>query len=450
MYPPIGDYLDKKMTFAIAAVAVLVAASVGVAFILNGTDKNAVGVETGRLVIYGNANNDDYLDEKDVIFIEEILNGEREWDSAKYPFADTDTDGAITQNDVDLLKKFLNKKSSEMFYYDYAGTIQSIHYPITGNLSVIYNYGLDAAIILGCYGRVVAASNNIITTSTNTETRYPGLKSMVNIRDPVGDPEDLMRAGVDHNVKAIFGIGESYVTTIQEKLKEANSDIDVITINTSGYKGQSCDYMGGIITLGVMFGCEQNAYKYIKYVDKVLNYLDEKLDGAPEYTMVIPHNPSNAVDVSIRTSGSTKAVAGNVFTLSLLPLKDLFAGKQAGASTTANIENIMVMDPDILIISTWATISDSMTYIEAQRAFENMAGYFSMCNAYKNGKVFCATFESMGTYSGIADLILLASFIWPDLVDEGYGWKVLQEYYDTFTMLKVDVKKVGCFAPMKL
>ena len=442
--------MDKKMTFAIATVVVLVAASLGVALFFFSTDKNSAAVETGRLVIYGNANNDDYLDEKDVIFIEEILNKDKEWDSVKYPFADTDTNGMITQNDVDLLKKFLKKESAEMFYFDCAGTIQSIHYPITGNLAVVYNYGLDATIVLGCYDRVVAVSDNVIKMPTNTETKYPGVKSMVNIRNPSVDPEDLMQAGIDHNIKAIFGIGEASLITVQNKLKEANSDIDVITICTSGYKGQSCDYIGSIVTLGVMFGCEQNAYKYIGFVDKILNHLDEKLKNAPEYTMVIPYNPTNAVDVHVDTAGSSKAIGGDAYTLGRLPLKDLFAGKRAGWYYIVNIEDIMVMDPDILMISTWATMSDSMTRQEVQDAFEAISGYFNMCNAYKNGKVFCAAFESLGTYPGVADLILLASFIWPDLVDEGYGWKVLQEYYDTFTMLKVDVKKVGGFAPMKL
>ncbi len=443
--------LENKTIVAVVAVIILIGASVGVALILNGpNDKNPV-IETGRLVVYGNANNDDYLDDRDVNFIEDIVNGVTVWDREENPFADTNTDGVIDNKDVELLKKFIKKESATMYYYDYAGTVQSIHYPITGNLSVIYNYGLDASIILGCYDRVVAAGNNVITTISNTETRYPGLKDMINLRDPVGDPEDLMQAGKDHNVKAIFGIGESYVTTIQDKLKAANSDIDVITINTSGYKGMSCDYLGGIITLGVMFGCEENAYKYIKSVDNILGYLEDKLADAPNYTYVAAHNPSNASTVSIRTTSSNGSVAGNIHTINMLPLTDLFGGKQASTGPTANIEDIAAkMDPDVIIISTWAMITDSMTYAEAQNMFENMASYLQICDAYKDKKIFCATFESYGTYSGIAALPLLAAYIWPDLVDEDYGWKTLQEYYDTYTMLDVDVKKVGCFAPHKL
>ncbi len=434
---------------AVIAICVIVVAAVG-ATVLTIGDKTEPVVETGRLVVYGNANNDDYLDERDVDFLKQIVSGESEWDSEKYPFADTDTDGEITQADIDLLNKFLKKEESIMRYYDYAGTVQSIHYPITGNLSVIYNYGLDAAIILGCYDRVVAASNNVITTATNTETRYPGLKSMVNIRDPVGDPQDLLQAGIDHDVKAIFGIGESYVTTIQNSLKAANSDIDVITISTSGYAGRSCDYLGGIITLGVMFGCEDNAYDYIKFVDGAMDRLEENLADVDPLSCVIVHNTSNASTTQIRTTSTSGAQAGNAHTYAMLPLVDMFAGQYGAASSTVNIEDIAKMNPDVILISSWALISDAMTYDEGQKAFENMAQYLRICPAYDKGMVFGATFESYGTFSGPPALPLLAAFIWPDLVDEDWAWDVLQEYYDKYTMLDVDVSKVGCFAPNKL
>jgi len=439
--------MDRK-TITIFIAVILVLATVGVASIMLMNSNDDRTYETGRLVIYGNANNDDFLDSRDVSFIQDIVDKRTEWNKVDHPFADTNTDGEITKADIDLLNKFLKKETSTMYYYDYAGTIQHISYPITGKIAVYYNYGLDASIILGCYDRVVGATNSVLNTISNTETRYPGIKSLVNIGNPQTDPEALLKAEKDHDIKAVFGIGEAYVTEAQTNMANANSKMDIITLNTSGYKGKSCDYIGGIITLGVMFGCEENAKKYVDYCDRILNNINEKTKGLDVYSLVVPHNTSNAVDTPIRTSAADGSIAGNVYTLSMLPLNDLFAG--SGSRNGVEIETIITMDPDIIIFSTWAYITDSMTYDEAQIEFEKMAGFFSHSNAYKDKKIFCATFESFGTYSGMGALPLLASFIWPDLFDEEEGWKELQYYYDTFTKLDIDVKKVGCFAPHKL
>jgi len=440
--------MNKKTMYAVMMVAIILLASVSAVTFMMLNDKDDKVYETGRLVIYGNANNDDFLDERDVSFIEGIVDGSTEWNKEDYPFADTNTDGKITDADVELLKKFLKKETSKMFYYDYAGTIKHITYPITGKLAVHYNYGLDAAIILGCYDRVVGATNNVLTTSSNTDTRYPGIKSMVNVGVPNTDPEALLKAEKDHGIKAVFGIGEAYVTDTQRQMAEAGSSMDVITINTSAYRGKSCDYIGGIITLGVMLGCEENAKKYVDFCDRTLEKIGDRTKNLDKYTLVVPHNTSNAVDTAIRTSDSVGYVAGNIFTLSKLPLEDLFAG--SGSRNGVEIETIITMDPDVIIFSTWAYITDSMTYVEAQAEFEKMANFFSHSGAYQNKMIFCATFESFGTYSGMGALELLASFIWPDLFDEDEGWETLQEYYDNFTKLDVNVKEVGCFAPHKL
>lgn len=451
--PTIGDRMNNKMIMAVAAVIILIGASVGAVLLLKGPAEDAEDVDiTGvRLVIYGNANSDDYLDQKDVDLIQDIVDGKASWNRRENPLADTNADGRITQEDVTLLNKILNKEQCIMYYYDYAGTVQSVHYPITGNLAVLYNYGLDAAIILGCYDRVVAATDSVINkVPSNTEARYPGIKSFVNISDPASDPESLLQAGADHGVTALFGIAEAYMTTAQEKVKAAGSNIDVITINTSGYKGKSCDYIGGILTLGVMFGCEDRAYEYVKLVDETVEYLAGKLSGVTKYSVIYPQGTKSNAETSIRTTSSDGGVAGNVYTLNILSLNDLFANKMSSSGFNANMEDIIDMNPDVIIISTWGTVTDSMTYAEVQYMFETMADYFSKCDAYSNGMIFYASFEAMGTFSGIATLPLLASFIWPDAVDEQYGWDLLQSYYDKFTKLSVDVKDMGCLTPHKL
>ena len=92
--------MDKKL-FAVVAVVIVVAAACVVVFATGSNDDDGpVLTGSGRLLVYGNADNNDYLDENDVKTIQNILE-EGSWDKEKYPFADANHDGVVTSEDVD-------------------------------------------------------------------------------------------------------------------------------------------------------------------------------------------------------------------------------------------------------------------------------------------------------------------------------------------------------------
>ena len=129
--------MDKKIV-AIALLAAIIITGSSAAILLTRDDGSSDGVtETGRVLVYGNANNDDYLDERDVEAINKIIDGDELWDKVKYPFADTNADGRITEDDVTLLKKFINNEDCLMYYKDTWGTTSHVHYPLKGKIGVM-------------------------------------------------------------------------------------------------------------------------------------------------------------------------------------------------------------------------------------------------------------------------------------------------------------------------
>ena len=223
----------KTVTIAIIALLVLASAGIGSYTLMNKSTDDDKVIETGRLVIYGNANNDDYLDDRDVQFIQNILDG-AVWDESKYPFADTDTNGKIEQNDIDLLKKFINKESAKMFYYGSTGKVLSISYPITGNLAVNFSYGLDVAIILGCYDRVTVVDNQ----TKGTDNKYPGLSEKTNVGDPRDDAEAMINEVKNNNVKAVFGYDGSRISKIVSNVENGGAHIDGIQLTFNHITGK--------------------------------------------------------------------------------------------------------------------------------------------------------------------------------------------------------------------
>ena len=98
------------------------------------------------------------------------------------------------------------------------------------------------------------------------------------------------------------------------------------------------------------------------------------------------------------------------------------------------------MDPDYIILS--YSFGD-VTVEEGQKLFNEKVQYFKYTRAYKEGHIFGINYGTYGTYLGLGGLPLLAAYIWPDLVDEDYGWDMLQKCYDNWSAADLDVKISG-------
>ena len=105
--------MDNKV-MAIAAVAIIVVAAIAVvAFALPGKDNKSnsdpnEGFGTDTVVIYGNANNDSYINSDDKDMVQDIVDKKSTWDRSKNPFADANCDGQITKEDVDKIQMIMD------------------------------------------------------------------------------------------------------------------------------------------------------------------------------------------------------------------------------------------------------------------------------------------------------------------------------------------------------
>ena len=108
-----------------------------------------------KLLVFGNSNNDVYLDEKDVQFIQDIIDGKTKWDKDENPFADTNADGRITTEDVALLKRFIDRRDARMFYVNSNLDTVSVQWPLAGNIII---GGLNDADIL----KIIGKQNSVV------------------------------------------------------------------------------------------------------------------------------------------------------------------------------------------------------------------------------------------------------------------------------------------------
>lgn len=419
----------NNKAIAIVVVILLAGVSVGAVALMNHGDESSAGA-TGRLMVYGNADNNDYLDRNDINAIKTIID-DGNWDKAKNPFADSNADGVVDNNDISYLNKLLNKEECLMYYLDYFGNASYVHYPVTGTIGATVDYGLMICSTLGIYDRVTAGTERVLGYSEN---RYPGCHSFRSL-------------GTTATVESVLASGVSIVVgkigqTLHDDLVATGEKVDQIMLGFSNTNTTGATSVDSVLTMGVLLSCEEAAQRYVAYYDSMNSYISSKVSSIPESSFILAYDTVSYTETKVDTKGVDGSMFGDAFCISHLPLKDLSEPRGNGFYTVT-MESIIAADPEYIIITMWGKIDDKTSPADAQAHFDKKCDYFKETDAYREGKIFGVCYETYGTYLGIGGLGLLASYIWPDSFDEQEGWRLLQECYDDFTLLDADVRECG-------
>ena len=438
--------MDAKTTkiLAVVVVAIVIAAGLTVFFVMNNKNDNGkTSLGSGRLLVYGNADNDDYYDEADVDLIKQIAESGT-WDSKKYPFADANNDGKVTQADVTYMQNFLNGGKGKMYYIDHYGNTAYFNYPlgdrtvaVVGSSSGGY-HGLVAGQLLGFYDSITAADSSLRTMD---ETIYPNVSKLKDIgnwnsKDVDTTVENIMTAGCS---VALGVVNQS----IYDAMHEIPGEYDYIQLYTSGFisKEGAPDVVAKTMTMGVLLDCADEAREYVRYYDDIQSQVKEAASKLKNMSYVICYNTKDATTTNIDTIGSDGSCAGDTWMIyNHLPMTDV-ADHTRSNYYQVEIETVLQWDPDVIFVVVSGNTAE--TPEEARAVFEERAAYFSESRAYKNGMVIGSYYAVMGTVLGVSQLNLLASYLWPDSFDEEAGWDTLQECVDDTFINHIDVRKSG-------
>ncbi|WP_400194997.1 dockerin type I domain-containing protein [Candidatus Methanomassiliicoccus intestinalis] len=111
--------MNNKIIAALVAL-IIVVAGVGAYCIISGNDEGEdkhLLADDYALQIYGNANGDWAVDEKDIEYLKKIISGDEE----KTEFADANNDGTIDQKDIDKVQGIINRTTDSMYMLDGSG-----------------------------------------------------------------------------------------------------------------------------------------------------------------------------------------------------------------------------------------------------------------------------------------------------------------------------------------
>jgi len=140
------------------------------------------------LEIFGNANMDDTIDEKDIKYLESIINGS----SHTTEFADVNLDGEINQNDKELMEKIIEDDEEEITIIDDLGKTVTIRRPIERIILLQHNMCLYETLrALNVENKVIGCTDYFVNLSSNWDSSYvyfPKLAEAENIGS-VSEPD---------------------------------------------------------------------------------------------------------------------------------------------------------------------------------------------------------------------------------------------------------------------
>ena len=436
--------MDNKI-MAIAAVAIIVVAAVAVvAVALPGKDNKSnsdpnEGFGTDTVVIYGNANNDSYIDSDDLNMVQDIVDKKSTWDRSKNPFADANCDGQITKEDVDKIQMIIDKKEGKIFYKNYFGEDQEISFPLKNKkIAVTYWQQAEAVAILGQWNNVKVA-NAYVTQIKGNQYPCEGIVEVGTTGSSAKSVDDNgISAMISAGINLIIATPTSAVKTGCEKVIVDGVQADAIYL---WHMGNSS--IPTILTMGIMFDQEEKAQKYAKFCYDLIDKVESKLEGKEKKDIIVTTMYANQASRSDITVCSGVGREGTCTVLQHLGnVYNNWKGINDFGMASYQKEWFLGEGDKFDVIFMAYSSVDQFTYSQDKfnSSFEEFIEYFKNTKAYNNHGMIGAPYIFAG-YSMFSMMMYAAWMLYPDLFSLEEAQDSLQEWFDNFTVAKVDVKK---------
>ena len=379
---------------AIIAVAVIAVAGVSTAVVLlnKGDDYYSTNSDC-RLQILGNADKNDYLDQKDVDKINKMIEEKAAYDQ----MADANNDTVIDDKDVEFVKNLIElkknnkdksgaeKEKTDVWYITADNKVQTAKYPATKIICCNTQRGLDIAINIGAQENIVAINKYIEDNATKCDGTYMYRKfvGMQSIGDR-GNP----------NLETISSIDADAIWAGTTKTYLKNVDANATSYGTKTiYRFATWEngkFTNGALMLGFFTDKDANAQKFVRWLDEVDGKITEKLNKIENKADIKFLNRNGNNYFGAQSDGVATAMAStgatNVGNLIILDTS------KSGGYIDANAEAIIAKNPQIIFTTPYIYLNwDDAKVVEKFNSYSYEI--IKTCDAVKNGKIYLLNYE---------------------------------------------------------
>lgn len=418
--------MNNKM-IAIIAVIIVVVAAVGSYVFIAGDDGDPEARNyNGRLMVFGNANNDDYIDDEDVKVLESIVNGDAVWNKTNNPYADANHDGTIDQSDIDWVKKMMNREPMEIWYENAAHDDCCITYPI-GNIVVIGSDAMRAMQILGLKEKVVgrngSSSPDLYLDPTLNATIFNNAMevSPSTSKIDIGLLTNLM----DKTPVDVIVTGKTTLSSVEPQINKLGVDVVHMTFND--------DQVGinSFITMGYLANSEETALKIAKFFDDLLADIEDKLASIPQTSRVSAISMGGAGALycnDLETGyGSWILKAGAISPVT----RDMVDGENSKTVTKGDTWHLSsIYNTEYVVYSQGYSYAYDGEYF-ADKYWNSYIERFSWDKMTSSNYPDSIVLINWNLYQPLG-VAYLCSIFYPDVFGEDYGDNIHQKFIDLF------------------
>ncbi|RJS83764.1 hypothetical protein CW713_03555 [Methanophagales archaeon] len=404
----------------------------------------AVAAEEDDFVldIYGNANEDDTIDMRDLTYVKLIFFGKKPGTE----LADAKYDGKINPLDFIQIKLIIVGKEKELTYVDIFGEAETVNKPIK-RVVVMDRCAAEAFRMLNAKDKVVAITKNMMAERYIYFPEFSKLPlAGYNWNEP--DFEAILAQNPD---AVITYIPQAvYWAKTKAEWEEKLPSVNIITLGfvnpPTGNKWTDIDRYNDLIQstrkLGYIFDKEAEAEEFCDWYEGHFNTIKSRTDELSEdekprifqewnWDYYSPHH--------ITRERRMCDIAGGRDIAADLPY-----------SGNVDPEWVMEQNPDMIIgIYPFGYLdyeTDDPSEIIAKR--ENILNRPELANvaAVKNDRVYVQTFVMTNGPHTIANIAYMAKWLHPELFEDLDPEEIHQEFIDRFCPgLDYDVKEHGIF-----
>ena len=214
----------------------------------------------GRLMIYGNANMDDFLDEGDVEYLQKII--DKKVSATKY--SDANQDGKVDSEDIAMVQKMIKREKMEIFYnVSFTDTAQKIHFPVSKIVPIVN----EATVSMKILGKT---ADFVGVYGTPDDVLFGDL--------PQGIPVFSSSGSIDLDTLSTTRC-DAIVTMNADKYVTNEAQIAETGIDVLRFDFRNPDSSAAYLTAGFILGVEKRSQEYVAFADKVLKEIKDKVDA---------------------------------------------------------------------------------------------------------------------------------------------------------------------------
>jgi iron complex transport system substrate-binding protein len=373
------------------------------------------------LGIYGNANEDDTIDMRDLTYVKLIFFGKK----PETELADAKYDGKINPLDFVRIKLIIVGKEKELTIVDSTDRIVTVKKPLerivthhTGAVEVMRSLGLEK-------DRIAGVSDYVI----EDEVFFPEFCDYPSTGKWPADVEKILSLTPD-----VVFLYASYQKDEREKLEDAGITVLCFDLYIPGDI-----YVEEIEKLGYIIDNEEEAKKFVEFHERYLNTVKERVEELSEEdkpTVYFEWGP-------YKTCGEG---AGYHEEIALAGGNNIFSN--ISGYPTVDPEEVIKCNPDVVVIEAHEKSgyeSNDITQLTSLRDEIMSRPELAEVTAVKQGRVYVISGDLYGGVQHFISIGYLAKWFYPSLFEDLDPKAIHQEYLTRFQGLGYDLGKHGTF-----